>query len=198
MDSNNVYKIILLAIFVFAVIQVIKVWNSKYEHLNPALSWHQWADLAPLPTGRPKMNWYIKNQDRYNVENKYDPVLVDPLISDPGLPCAGKNDWKTYQTPGANGTYSDLLWHQTSPRMIVQDNCLHCSKFDNSQLNSPDGVASELTSSQTNELYTVQGALSDQNLLNTNANLDVPTHYSREMAQLGSGLPPMDSYGKLM
>lgn len=198
MDFNTIYKIILLVIFIFAVSQIIRVWNSRYEHMDPALSWHQWANLAPIPSDNQRMDWYIKNDDRYNVENKYDPVLVDPLISDPNLPCAGKHNWATYQVPGANNTYADLLWHQTSPRMVLQDNCLHCDKFnDSTKLNTPDGIASEFTSAYTNSLYTVQGALSDQNLMNSNATLEAPTNYARELQTLGTGLPPMNSYGKL-
>lgn len=198
MDSNKIYKVILIVLFIIAVSQLIRVWNTTYEHLDPALSWHQWANLAPLPSDEQRVDFYIKNDDRYNVENKYDPVLVDPLISDPRLPCAGKHNWKTYQEPGANNTYADLLWHQTSPRMVLQDNCLHCNKFnDSTQLNTPMGIASDFTSSYSNSLYTVQGALSDQNLMDPNATLDAPTNYSREMSNLGSGLPPINSYGRL-
>jgi len=198
MDLNKIYKIILLALFVFAVSQIIRVWNTRNEHLDPALSLHQWANLAPLPSDNQRVDFYVKNDDRYNVENKYDPVLVDPLISDPRLPCAGKHDWKTYQEPGANGTYSDLLWHQTSPRMVLQDNCLHCNKFnDNTKLNTPDGMASEFTSSYDKSLYTVQGALSDQNLMDPNATLNATTNYARELSNLGSGLPPMNTYGQI-
>lgn len=202
MNSNNIYKIILLVLFIFAVSQLIRVWNTKYEHLDPALSWHQWANLAPLPSDEQRVDFYIKNDDRYNAENKYDPILVDPLISDPRLPCAEgacKHDWKTYQEPGANGTYADLLWHQTSPRMVLQDNCLHCDKFkEGTLLNTPDGIASDFTSAYSNSLYTVQGALSDQNMMNPNATLEAPTNYARELSNLGSGLPPMDSYQKLI
>lgn len=197
MNSNNIYKIILLTIFVFAVVQIIRVWNTPYEHLNPALSQHQWANIASIP-GNNQVEFYIKNNDRYNVENKQEPVLIDPLISDPRLPCAGKHDWKTYQEPGANGTYADLLWHQTSPRMVLQDNCLHCGKYnDGTKLNTPNGIASEFTSSYDKSLYTVQGALSDQNLMDPNASINAPTNYARELSTLDTGLPPMDTYGKL-
>ena len=167
----NFYQIALLVIFIIAIIMIYNSYNKQTEHMNPTLLTHQIEDLAPIPNDKPIINFYNKDQNRYSTNKKYNPKLVDPLITNPGLPCAPKNNWSTYQNPGANNTYGDMIWHKSSPRMVLQDNCLHCNNFKpTSTYNEPSGIASSLT----NEF---EGSLHPHE--------DAPT------SQLGTGLPPL-------
>ena len=139
--SNNLYRLALFIIFIIAVIQIINIYNkpnvieTNYDH------------FASMPNDKPNVNFYIKDDDRYSVDKRYNPKLIDPLITDTRLPCAPKVDWSTYQNPGANNTYDDMIWNGTSPRMVLQDSCLHCKNYKpTSSYNEPTGIVSSLTS----------------------------------------------------
>jgi len=147
------YRLALLILFIIAVIQIINVYNkptvieTNYEHMNPALLTHQYENLASKPGDNANINFYVKDNNRYSVDKKFNPTLVDPLTTDPGLPCAPQSSGSIYQTPGANNTYADMIWNKTSPRMVLQDNCLHCNDYKpSSTFNEPSGISSSLTS----------------------------------------------------
>jgi hypothetical protein len=169
MISNKLYSLALLVIFILSLMQIINFFNQKQtiieenkEHMNPALLTHQYDSYAPVPSDVKNINFYYKN-NRFAVENRGEPELIDPLITDPRLGCGPKFDWSTKVNPGANNVYGDLLWHKTSPKMILEKNCLNCNDFKSNKLfDEPVGMTSELTDTYDNGM--VIGSLSDQRL----------------------------------
>lgn len=132
----QLYKIALLLIIVFLFIHI---WNlNKYEHMNPSLLTHQYDSLVP-EIGKHNINFYIKHNNRYDSTNKYPIKSLDPLNVSTGLNCGPQFNWNVKYEPGANNTYSDLLWHQISPQMILEDNSLNCQ---NTTYNAPIGINS--------------------------------------------------------
>ncbi len=56
-------------------------------------------------------------------------------------------DWSVKHECGANGTCGDTLWHYTSPRMILMNNCLTCDQYGkNANYNPPNGMLNSLAS----------------------------------------------------
>jgi len=154
-SCNNLCRLALLIVFIIAIFLIVNYLNkptiieTNYEHLNPALLTHQYEDLAANPSSNRNINFYIKDKNRYSTNTKYNPKLIDPLITNPGLACAPKNDWSVYQGAGANNTYGDMVWNITSPRMVLTDNCFNCKNNNNkrsSSYNEPLGISSSLTS----------------------------------------------------
>lgn len=203
MIPDKLYRLALLVMFILALIQIINFFNqkpviieTKLEHLNPSLLTHQYDDLAPIPSDNKQINFYYKD-NRYAAENKLDPELLDPLSRNPGVRCGPKFDWDVKANPGANNVYGDMMWHKTSPKMILESNCLSCKQFQPSNVfNEPSGVASSLTSTYDNGMAI--GALSDQNMLSTNVALDTIGDAESVNRQISggmtSGLPPLLNY----
>ena len=220
MIPDKLYRLALLVMFILALIQIINFFNqkpvvieTKLEHLNPSLLNHQDVDFSRVPNDELQPNFYYKD-NRYAAENKLDPELIDPLRRDPGVNCTPKFDWDVKANPGANNVYGDMMWHKTSPKMILESNCLSCKQYQPSNVssnvhsshsaphplhdvfNEPSGVASSLTSTYDNGMAI--GALSDQNMMSSNAAFDtlnnaesVNRYMSRDMT---SGLPPLLNY----
>ena len=143
-SSDNFYKLAVLAIFVLVAIQIVNFFYENpivietTEHMNPALLTHQYENLAQKPGDKSVMDFYYRG-DRYSSEFKWSPTLVDPLSVDRGIKCGPSYDWDVKLIPGANNVYGDVLWHQTSPRMILDSNCMSCN--NNKKLyNAPKGV----------------------------------------------------------
>lgn len=142
MDSTKLYKLTLIFIFIIIFIQIAGFFNSSQiieennEHMNASLLTHQIEDLARLPSDNPQIQYYYKS-NRYVQQNSY-PQLTDPLARTTGLTCTPQFDWNVNLSPGANNTYGDVLWHQTSPKMILQDNNMSCGKYTkNTTLQNP-------------------------------------------------------------
>lgn len=142
MDSGKLYKLTLIFIFVLIFIQITGFFSSpqiieeKNEHMNASLLTHQIEDLAKLPSDNPRITYYYKGS-RYGNQNPYL-ELSDPLARTTGLTCTPQFDWNVNLSPGANNTYGDILWHKTSPKMILQDNCMSCGQFKkNTALQEP-------------------------------------------------------------
>ena len=198
MLSDKLYRLTLLVMFVLALIQIINFFSSKptiietkYEHMNPSLLTHQIESLAPEPSDEKKINFYYKD-NRYATENKLDPELVDPLITDPRLTCGPKFDWSVKGNPGANNVYGDMMWHKESPKMIMEDNCLSCKQFQPEKtFNEPSGIASSFTSAYDNGM--IIGALSDQTMMSSDVGQldDSPRMMANQMT---TGLPPLVNY----
>ena len=174
--SDNLYRLSLLVLLILAVIQI---YNYMYrppaviettEHMNPALLTHQYESWAPKPDPENPIQFYVK-ENRYDSDLKLNPKLQDPLGKlNSGIGCGPKMDWDTNANPGANNVYGDLIWHKTSPRMVLESNCMSCKQFAPSKsYNEPSGVASDLTSGLGD--VNVVGALADQNILNDHRNL---------------------------
>lgn len=167
--SDKLYRLSLLVLVVLALIQI---YNYMYrspvviettEHMNPSLLTHQIEDLAPMPDPNNPINFYVK-EDRYNADLKLNPKLMDPLAPyQEGVKCGPQMDWSTNANPGANNVYGDLIWHKTSPKMVLESNCLSCKQGKQPTYNEPSGVASDFTSQFGN--YSIVGALSDQSIL---------------------------------
>lgn len=164
LTSDNLYRLALLIMFVFAIAQIYYYFNHETimietEHMDPSI--YNMISTASMYENPPQ--FYLKD-NRYAVENKHNPTLVDPLTSDPQLSCAPKFDWQTKHNPGANGTYGDMMWHKQSPRMILEKNCLNCNQYNpTNDFNEPMGMSSPLTSSFDEEV--VEGAFADQKIL---------------------------------
>ncbi|QKF94151.1 hypothetical protein QKU48_gp0693 [Fadolivirus algeromassiliense] len=193
--SDKLYKLALLVVFILAIIQIYlffvekpMIIEAKYEHMNPSLLTHQYENLAAEPGVKPEIDYYVK-ENRYDSEQKYTPKLRDPLSTQPRLGCGPKFDWDVNLNPGANNTYGDLLWHETSPRMVMNDNCIGCKNFTREKsYNEPTGVASDLTSSYAGSSY--EGSLDEHKILPEEFKL-----YNKAMScGNGSGLPPLTSY----
>lgn len=74
----------------------------------------------------PPSNFIMRDRrDMKNSNNGYY-KYVDSRIES-SLPCMNKIDWSVPYTPGYNNTYSDLLWHEISPRNIVYNNDMDCN-----------------------------------------------------------------------
>lgn len=175
--SDKLYRLSLLVLIVLASVLIYNymyatpaVIELEKEHMNPALLTHQYEDLAAKPDPNNPINFYVK-ENRYAANQEFKPKLIDPLSPyQSGVPCGPQMDWDVQTIPGANNTYGDLIWHETSPKMVLEKGCTNCKDFTNNQeYNEPSGVASDLTSN----LNGVDGigALSDQNLLNTHENI---------------------------
>jgi hypothetical protein len=175
--SDKLYRLSLLVLLVLAVVQI---YNYMYkspaiietkEHMNPALLTHQYEDLASKPDPNNPINYYVK-ENRFNAKLKLNPTLLDPIGNkNSGIKCGPKMDWDTDQIPGANNVYGDLIWHKTSPKMVLESKCMNCNDFSKgNSYNEPSGVASGLTSGLGD--YDVVGALSDQHILNDHRNLN--------------------------
>lgn len=164
MNSDKLCKLALLVMFILAVMQIYNFFSnssSMMEHMNPALLTHQQVDWAPEWTDHPTITYYLKNEDRYSAKTKLNPKLIDPLVTDPGLPCGPKFDWSVKMQPGANNVYGDMIWSKASPQMILENNCLNCNHVaKQGPFNEPSGIASSLTTKFDNGM--VIGSLSDQ------------------------------------
>jgi hypothetical protein len=56
-------------------------------------------------------------------------------------------DWRVNQSPGANNTNEDNVWHTMAPSMVLQDNCLDCKKWlKGAEYNPPSGMLNDLAS----------------------------------------------------
>lgn len=75
--------------------------------------------------------FYIRNdRDTTSSNNTFYKLTDDRL--EHNLPCSSSQVlWDVPYEPGYNGMYSDLLWHTTSPRMILYDNSLSCNNINN-------------------------------------------------------------------
>lgn len=202
MIPDKLYQLTLLVIFVIAIIQIINLFKTnpmvieaKYEHLNPALLTHQVENLAEKPSDNSDISFYLK-ENRYDAANKYNPKLQGVLISDPRLSCGPKFDWETKHLPGANNTYGDLVWHQTEPKNVLQQNCLNCNHYmPPKQYNEPVGITSEITSAYGSQ--TEPMALDDQMKMNNLGTAQVnDLLYQRQVGDLKKDtyLPPVLNY----
>ena len=174
--SDKLYRLSLLVLLVLAVVQI---YNYMYrsaaviettEHMNPALLTHQIESIAPKPDPNNPIHYYVK-ENRFNADLKLNPTLIDPIGDlNEGIKCGPKMDWSTNSMPGANNVYGDMIWHKTSPKMVLESNCMNCNQNAPSvSFNEPSGIASDLTSGLGS--YDVVGALSDQVILNDHKNL---------------------------
>ena len=185
--SDKLCGLALLVIFVLAVVQIYYYISAKptvieekfTEHMNPNLLTHQIENLASKPGDPPVIQYYIK-ENRFAKDADLCPRLEDTLISDPGLNCGPKMNWQTLALPGANNVYGDMIWNKTSPKMVLESNCMNCNQSrdyngpvgvpSNIIGDGPSGIASDYTSSL-NAIGT-PGALSDQYLISSPENLE--------------------------
>ena len=183
--SDKLCGLALLVIFVLAVVQIYYYISAKptvieekfTEHMNPSLLTHQVENLASKPGLEPVIQYYIK-ENRFSTSEDLSPRLEETLISDPGLNCGPKMNWQTLALPGANNVYGDMIWNTTSPKMVLESNCMNCNQSRDyngpagvpSLVGIPCGIASDYTS-QLNEIG-VPGALSDQYLISSPENLE--------------------------
>lgn len=66
-----------------------------------------------------------------------------PSINSPNM----MDKWAMEYKKGANNTCGDLLWHYTSPKMILQDNGLNCCNFKRGiKYNGPSGILNSTAS----------------------------------------------------
>ena len=204
MSSNKLYKLSLIVIFVIVVIQIINFYNRKptvietrFEHMNPALLTHQWENLRPIPSKKSEIDFYIKG-NRYNTKSNNTLKPQGIFGSQTGLSCGPKFDWSTKQLPGPNNTLGDLIWHQTEPKNVLTDNCLHCNNWkQNENYNVPVGTASSLTSAYTGTLGEM--ALDDQLKMNNLNPVKIEDLlYDRTVEPIkgdgGNYLPPVMNY----
>jgi hypothetical protein len=100
---------------------------------------------APQVCGMPNNFFFKKN--RYLMDGRSDKTKTYYTVNEEQT---GENigdfDWSVPHESGPNNTYGDLLWHYTSPRMILQDNCMRCNEFGpKSNHNVPNGIGSSFT-----------------------------------------------------
>jgi competence protein ComGC len=96
----------------------------------------------------------IRDQDRYSTDRNFNPELKDPLLQTRKLghsqmkssrsDIKGKSCGKMYdfsydvkQSAGANNTYQDMSWNESSPRTTLQNNCMSCQHGKNNNFNGP-------------------------------------------------------------
>jgi hypothetical protein len=192
MISNNLYKLALIIIFVLVIIQIFALLNNGQENMVTDLAIHQFQSVSPKPFMPPQIDFYYK-QNRYSRPNNVEPELIDPLsMTNGNMPCTGQADKDVYLTPGANNVYGDVLWGQTSGKMILENNCLDCNEFGkNSVMNAPTGISSPMLNGYENNLVT--GALSDQVMPWGGDGAEI-NNGDGMVGGLGSGLPPLESY----
>lgn len=174
--SDRLCMLALIVIIVICIVQIYQMYfGAQTEHMNPALLTHQVENLASKPGDPVVIDYYIRG-DRFAADTKLCPKLTDPLITDPGLKCGPQMNWDTLALPGANNVYGDLIWHKTSPKMVLENNAMTCG---NQNYNPPRGVPAVTPSCDSNyELsqslndFGTVGALSDQYLINTPENLE--------------------------
>lgn len=193
--SDKLYRLAVIVVSILAIIQIYlfftqepKIIEAKYEHLNPSLLTHQVENLRPEPAEPSSIDYYLK-ENRYDAENKYTPELQDPLSTKPRLGCGPKFDWDVNLNPGANNTYGDLIWHETSPKMVLNDNCLSCKNhLPTKSYNEPSGVASDLTSAYAGS--SLEGSLDEHKILPGEFK-----SYDRSLpCGITSGLPPLQNF----
>lgn len=175
--SDRLCMLALIVIIVICVVQIYQMYfGVRTEHMNPALLTHQIEDLSSKPGDPVVINYYMKG-DRFAADKKLNPKLEDPLITDPRFKCGPQMNWDTLALPGANNVYGDLIWHKTSPKMVLENNAMTCGNLNfNPPTGTPDPIASSCNSNydlsqSLNEFGTI-GALSDQYLINTPENLE--------------------------
>lgn len=193
--SDKLYKLAILVVAILAIFQIYlsftekpKIIEARYEHLNPSLLTHQYENLSKTPGLKPEIDYYLKS-NRYDAENKYNPKLKDPLSTNTRLNCAPAFNWDVNLNPGANKTYDDLVWHETSPRMVLNDNCINCKNYDfNKTYNEPVGIASDLTASYSG--IALEGSLDEHKILPEEFKL-----YDKDLTcGLTTGLPPLSNF----
>lgn len=140
---NLVYIIILIVLVALIAAYFMRgetttvVVEEKLEHMAPETP--EEIKTAPVPCDYPD-NFYVKNNRD----------LLNPEA------------WKVPYKCGPQGC-GDVLWHYMEPRMILIDNCMNCGDYKNKvNLSVPDGVESELTTSITGQLESLNPMISDE------------------------------------
>lgn len=224
MKSDRLYKLALIVVFVIAIILIINYLTQsptiiERENMDSIqMIMPQYQDWIVPPQFHYKDNYfyvnrqkqnpdikptlYLKNE-RYLADKKLNPKLDDPLNFDNDQQCGPKLDWSNSMNPGANNTYSDLLWNYMSPKMVLQDNCVNCTHFkQTSTYNEPAGISSDLTNQYDGTME--NGSLKDQKILDDSflppnlatGNSYVPSEMVNKYmsSPMTNGLPPLLNY----
>ena len=104
-------------------------------------------------------------------------------------PCKECN-WYPGQTPGANGTCTDLMWHVTSPRNILKDNSMKCNEVRKHYM-TPNGVQGNFATR-----YPIKGNIPLEDNINTDYmisnNFSIPDISNSTMSYpMSNGIVPM-------
>ena len=186
MNQNSIYSIILIILIIFAIVQLFKCSNKQIivqeNMMNMTCDDNDTRNDTSNSNGNGNdINFYVKN-NRFAANRQFRPKLTNPIPADNDFKCGPQFDWSVKHNPGANNTYSDLLWHKMSPRMILEDNCLSCK---NNTYNGPTGVT-ENDYANAND-----GALQDIAVINNN-NCQMCKH--KKFKDITSGLPSLANY----
>ena len=132
-NEDKLYNLALIALFILVVIQLVNMFSfPRKEHMDAALLNHQYVDW-PKPHNRnhipPPQYQKPKFYEENNIYPKSEqPLSIDPLAVNKGIPCGPHYNWLVPQSAGADGHYDDLLWAKTSPKMILRNDCLTCKQ----------------------------------------------------------------------
>lgn len=124
---ENIYKIALIVVLIIVIWRIYIIFDqSNTEHMIGNMNAHQYVNYTKDINGPKEIKFYYR-PDRYAEPNNITPELIDPLSgSDSQLSCVKNNNQNINLTPGANNTYSDILWHVASPKMILESDALNC------------------------------------------------------------------------
>jgi hypothetical protein len=144
MDTeNNLYNLALIVLLVLVSFQAYNMFFSRKEHMNPSLLNHQYVDwIKPydrdhIPPPQPQTpKFYMIDDDTERSPNQ---PLTSPILPSGQIPCAPQFDWLVPQSLGAGNRYDDMLWSETSPKMMLRNGCTNCPKYkDNKVFNDSE------------------------------------------------------------
>lgn len=148
---NSIIIIILILVVVYLIYKCAHSKIIESEHFdNYVTMYQQEPEEEPIPKQMRHQiqgeymfpsNQYVKN-DRYVMQDMKSGVLSSPFNNMTKSPesCAS-DQWDVYYEPGANGTVGDSVWNSSSPKMVLQDNCIRCKEFSGMVMhNYPSGA----------------------------------------------------------
>lgn len=143
--DNLARNIILIALLMFLFIMILPKMSGKFSFDDGFR-----FSGGTIDHFNPDQQFYMRN-NRYLASNmgrsKY---YLSPLGQFDSMTCMPPNDWNVKYESGANNTVSDILWHKSEPRMILENSCLDCNLYKDKIYNAPEGVESSLISTTLN------------------------------------------------
>lgn len=142
-NSDNLYKLALIILFLLVLATVVNMFFYGVEHMDAALLNNQYVDWPGIhdrdhiPAPQPQEPVFYKEP----VYPKGKPIeLTTPIPVETDLPCGPHFDWLVPQSLGANGRYDDMLWSKTDPKMILRNDCVECKEYGgNDKFDMPAG-----------------------------------------------------------